>query len=189
MPIDETETGAPNLPIGWRFKVGIVLFALALVPYGLLAPVVFYKLPLATVATLVGAGVMLQKVIFVGAVAVLGKSGFATLKKKLFAKLAPADEVGPVRYRIGLVMFMLPILQGLVETYASHAAPHLVADRLWVDVAMDIILIASVFVLGKNFCDKIRAIFVPEAYAVLPEDKSVGHPAAGNAGRTGGRRT
>jgi len=168
MPIDETETGAPNLPIGWRFKVGIVLFALALVPYGLLAAVVFYKLPLATAAALVGAGVMLQKVIFVSAVAVLGKSGFATLKKRLFAKLAPADEVGPVRYRIGLVMFMLPILQGLGETYASHAAPHLIANRLWVDVVMDTILIASVFVLGANFWDKIRALFVREAYAVFP---------------------
>ena len=131
-----------------------------------------YKLPLATVATLVGVGVILQKVIFVSAVAVLGSSGFATLKKKLFAEMAPADEVGPVRYRIGLVMFMLPILQGLVETYASHAAPHLVANRLWVDVAMDIVLIASGFVLGGNVWDKIRALFVREARAVFPEDKA-----------------
>src|SRR5215210_8403611 len=58
--------------------------------------------------------------------------------------------------RIGLVMFMLSILQGLAETDASHAAPHHVANRLWADIAMDIVLIvlialiASVFVLGGN---------------------------------------
>jgi hypothetical protein len=27
MPTNETTTGAPDLPMGWRFKVGIALFA------------------------------------------------------------------------------------------------------------------------------------------------------------------
>jgi hypothetical protein len=27
MPVNENVTGAPDLPVGWRFKVGIALFA------------------------------------------------------------------------------------------------------------------------------------------------------------------
>src|SRR3954463_13293087 len=80
MVSDLTATQASELPIGWRFKLGIVLFALALIPYGLLVPVIFYSQPLGTIATLVGVGVILQKIMFVSAVAVLGKSGFKTLK-------------------------------------------------------------------------------------------------------------
>ena len=168
MVSDLSATQASELPIGWRFKLGIVLFALGLIPYGLVVPLIFYSLPLGTIATLVGAGVIFQKVVFVSAVAVLGKFGFRTLKTKVFAKFAPPDEVGPMRYRIGLALFTLPILQGLIETYASHAAPRLVANRLWVDLLMDLMLFASVFVLGGNFWDKVRALFIREARAVFP---------------------
>jgi hypothetical protein len=68
------------------------------------------------------------------------------------------------------VMFCLPLLQGLLETWASHIAPQVVANRLWVDLVMDAMLIASVFVLGGNFWDKLRALFVREARAAFPED-------------------
>ena len=119
MVSDLSATQPSELPIGWRFKLGIILFALALIPYGLVVPLIFYSLPLGTIATFVGAGVIFQKVVFVSAVAVLGKFGFRTLKTKVFAKFAPPDEVGPMRYRIGLALFTLPILQGLIETYVS----------------------------------------------------------------------
>jgi len=124
-------------------------------------------LPLGTVATLVAAGVILQKVVFITAVALLGKSGFALLKAKLFNSLTPPAEVGPLRYRIGLIMFCLPLLQGLLKTYASHIAADLVANWAWVDIACDIMLFASLFMLGGNFWDKLRALFVRDARAVF----------------------
>lgn len=172
MAYTQTASTAPELPIGWRFKLGIVLFGLALIPYGLIAPIVFSHLPLGTIATLTGAGVILQKVMFVSAVAVLGKAGFATLKRRLFARMAPPDEVGPLRYRIGLILFTVPLLQGLLETYASHVAPQVVANRLWVDLLMDVMLFSSVFVLGGNFWDKLRGLFVREARTVFPDARA-----------------
>ena len=181
MTPDEPSAAAPVLPMGWRLKAGMVLFPLALIPYGLLAPLVFYKLPAATIATMVAVGVILQKVLFVAAVTLLGKAGFAVLKAKLFHKLTPPAEVGPARYRVGLVMFCLPLVLSFLETALSHATPHLVANRLWVDVALDAMLVASVFVLGGNFWEKLRALFVADARAVFPKGDEgrdvVGRPA------------
>lgn len=163
-------TETPAMPSGWRVKTGMVLFALAIVPYWALAPIVFRDLPLPTIATLTAAGAIMGKVFLVGAVMVLGKSGFAVLKAKLFHQLSPPQEVGPVRYRIGLVMFFLPILGGIFETYASHVIPHLILNRLWVDLLFDAMMVASLFVLGGSFWDKIRALFVVDARAVFPKN-------------------
>jgi hypothetical protein len=91
------------------------------------------------------------------------------LKKVVFSKFAPADEVGPLRYRIGLVMFTIPILRSLFESYPSHADLGIVENHLWVDIVMDIMLFASVFVLGGNFWDKIRALFIRDAHVAVPK--------------------
>lgn len=170
MATQQAANGTANLPLGWRLKVGMVLFVLALVPWGLLPPLIFYQLPIATVASLTAAGVVLQKVVLIAAVAVLGKSGFAYLKGRVFQRLAPPAHVGPLRYRVGLVLLIVALAQGLLETYASHIVPHLVANRLWVDILADVLLVVSVFVLGGNFWDKLRALFVREARVVFPED-------------------
>jgi len=37
-------------------------------------------------------------------------------------------------------------------------------------VLRDVMLIASLFVLGGNFWDKLRALFVRDALAVFPDD-------------------
>jgi len=157
------------LPMGWRLKLGFVLFPFALIPYGLLAPIVCYDRPPMTVASLVGTGVILQKMLFVSAIAVLGKPGFAFLKQRLFSRIAPPNEVGPTRYQIGLIMFCLPILQGFLNPYASQFAPDLVKNRFWIDVLMDAMQVASVFVLGGNFWDKLRALFVRDARVIFPD--------------------
>jgi hypothetical protein len=83
-----------------------------------------------------------------------------------------------MRYRIGLVMFCVPLLQGLLETWASHIAPQIVANRLSVDIVMDVMMIASFFVLGGNFWDKLRALFSVNARAVFPEASNTSTTAA-----------
>jgi hypothetical protein len=55
----------------------------------------------------------------------------------------------------------------LLETWASHIAPQLVSNRLSVDILMDVVMIASLFVLGGNFWDKLRALFSANARAVF----------------------
>jgi hypothetical protein len=150
----------------WRFRLGMALFALVLPPYALIAPLVLSHLSLAELASVTAALVIVQKFIVAAAVAVLGKPGYLYLKSKLrrrVKQLAPARTIGPVRHRIGLVMFCLPFILDWIETYASHLIPAYVTNRVWVDVGGDLLLVASLFVLGGNFWDKLHALFVREA--------------------------
>ena len=180
MSMNETIVGAPAQPAGWRFKVGIALFALMILAWVLIPLEAALGMSAATIAATTAGIAIGNKVLLLIAIAVMGKAGFQELKAKLFHKLTPPAQVSPTRYRIGLVMFCLPLLQGLLETWASHIAPQLVANRLGVDILMDIMLIASLFVLGGNFWDKLRSLFVSGARAVFPEDsKTTAAVAAG----------
>ena len=176
MAVDDTATTAPARPAGWRFKVGVGLFALMILLWLLIPIEAALKMSAGTIAATTAGIAVTNKVILLIAIAVMGKAGFQELKGRAFGHvkhLAPATVVSPTRYRIGLVMFCLPLLQGLLETWASHIAPQVVANRLWVDLVMDAMLIASVFVLGGNFWDKLRALFVREARAAFPEDTTL----------------
>ena len=172
METNEIVTAAPEPSTGWRFKTGVALFAWIILSWLLLPIEAALGMSGATIGATTAALLVGNKIVFVIATAVMGKAGFIALKAKVFHKLAPPAKVGPMRYRIGLVMFFLPFIQGLLETWASHIAPQLVANRLWVDVAMDVMLIASLFVLGGNFWDKLRALFVANAVAVIPQDSN-----------------
>jgi hypothetical protein len=85
----------------------------------------------------------------------------------VFRRVAAPDEVSPTRYRIGLVMFCLPILLSSV----SRVVPQFALNHLWVDLVMGITLFASLFVLGANFWDKIRALFYRDARVIFPQDQ------------------
>ena len=156
----------------WRFKAGVALIALMALAWLLIPIEAALLMSGATIAATAAGIVTANKVILLLAIVVMGKPGFQELKAKLSHKLTPATEVSRIRYRIGLVMFCLPFLSGLLETWASHIAPALVANRLWVDALLGGMLIASLFVLGGNFWDKLRALFVADARVVFPKDAS-----------------
>ena len=171
MATNGTVSGEP-IQGGWRLQTGIALFAFMILVWVLIPIQAALGMSAGTIAATTAGIAIANKVILLLAIGVMGKAGFAALKAKLFHSLAPPREVSQMRYRIGLVLFCFPLLQGLLETWASHLAPHLVANRLWVDFLMDGILIASLFVLGGNFWDKLRAIFSYNARVVLPLDPS-----------------
>lgn len=167
---------APEIS-AWRFRLGVVLFVLVLPPYTLIAPLILRDLSLPAVATIAAGLVVAQNLLVLAAIAVLGKPGFLYIKSlfvRRVATLAPAREVGPLRHRIGIVMFCLPFIFDWIETYAIRLAA-LFGNRIWVDVGGDLLLIASLFVLGGNFWDKLHALFVREATACFPAD--AGSPA------------
>jgi hypothetical protein len=165
MATNEIAAGKPDMPTGWRFKVGIALFALMILAWLLIPIEAALGMSAATIASTTAAIAIGNKVILFAAIAVMGKPGFAVLKAKLLQKLTPPAEVSRARYRIGLIMFCIPLLQGLLETWASHVMPAVVANRLWVDIAMDVLLVTSLFVLGGSFWDKLRALFIASARA------------------------
>jgi len=110
------------------------------------------------------------------AAGVLGKSGFAYLMgriKKVFGRFfkdhGPPETVSPRRYRIGLVMFIIPIAIGWLTPYAFHHLPGYEKYHLIYGLPGDLLLIASLFVLGGEFWDKLRSLFVHGAKASFPE--------------------
>jgi hypothetical protein len=110
-----------------------------------------------------------NKVLLLVVVAVMGKPGFQELKRHVFGYvtvLAPTSDVGPLRHSLGLVMFGLPLLTTFLEPYDDYIWPALLTHSWQLELLSDLIFVASFFVLGANFWDKIRALFVRTARVV-----------------------
>ena len=110
------------------------------------------------------------------AIAILGKAGFTYLKQTLFALLkraAPIDKVSRIRYRIGLVLFCLPLLMGWLAPYVSDLIPRYGDYHITLAITGDGLLVLGLFVLGGDFWDKLRALFVHEATIMFPRQTNV----------------
>jgi hypothetical protein len=156
-----------------RFRLGVVLFVA-----GWLCPL-FIPLVAASGLTpewktaisgalLIGVPEILSLV----SIAVLGRDGFNELKRKAFAvfkRHALPRTVGRVRYRIGLVLFLLPAPIGYVISYAPGLLPFGPEHLVNLQLAADGLFIVSLFVLGGDFWDKIRALFVQGATVQFPD--------------------
>jgi hypothetical protein len=105
------------------------------------------------------------------AVGILGKDGYDHVRDivlRWFKKYGPPETVSLARYRIGLVMFVLPLFFGWIEPYCSYLFPGFEANKITFFITGDVIFIASFFVLGGGFWDKIRALFVYKARTKFP---------------------
>ncbi len=162
----------PERKAHWRMSLAMVLwvggFFLPLaIPFITTLP-----LPVATKTALSGLLVFgLPQLLTVVAIAIVGKSGFHYLMERVFGvakKLGPPAHVSRLRYRIGLVMLFLPLAVSLLEPYITllvlqEHVPH------WAYAAVDdTLFLTSFFVLGGEFWDKVKALFIYEARAVLP---------------------
>ncbi len=156
---------------GWRFRLGLIILVV-----GWLSPL---SIPLITATDLStrwktilsGAlAVGIPEVFTIAAIAIMGKSGYNLIKERIFRflkKHGPPDRVSLTRYRIGLVMFVLPIVFGWLGPYGAHQIPGYEAHRLVVSLVGDLMFVASLFVLGGDFWDKIRALFSYRAKATF----------------------
>ena len=145
---------------GWRFNVGVMIIVLIFVLLLLIPLAAAMDLPASTVATITGLVFIGNKVLLLIAIGVMGKAGFQELKRRVFRSLTPETLVGPTRYKIGLVMFFLPILLVMLAPYLDYFWPGLRPNSFPLQVFGNAMLIASFFVLGGNFWDKVRALFV-----------------------------
>ena len=147
-----------------RFVVGGALFV-----GGFLSPLL---IPLVTSSDLPGnwkailsTGLVagLPEVGMLLAVAVLGKQGFAELKEMFlsrFRKVTEPSAVSLTRYRIGLLMFFIPLLFGWMEPYVAHFFIPMADGSLASVVFFDLLFALSFVVLGAGFWEKIRSLFV-----------------------------
>ena len=91
-------------------------------------------------------------------------------------KLKPAASVSRRRYSIGLVLFVAPILFSWIVSYVPSWLPGDYLVRGWINLGLDLLTLAGLFVLGGEFWDKLRALFLYDARVVLPSASMVPRP-------------
>ena len=168
------EVSKDNMPAaGWRLKLGVALFGLSIALPVIGVPLVAVMgLSTATVATVSGVLLAGSEVLGIIAVAVMGKSGYAYIKNRVFGfikQYGPPAEVSHTRYTIGLVMFFVPIVFGWLAPYAADLIPGYPGNEFTYAIVGDLLLLVSLFVLGGDFWDKLRALFIGGAKAVFPK--------------------
>jgi hypothetical protein len=162
----------PNHKPGWRFKCGVAIFALKVILALCIPLLAMSSLSAARIAAITGAIFITNKLLMILMIAVMGKSGFQELKQILgryLPNMSTDVVVGPVRHAIGLFMFCFPLVTAMMEPYVDNIWPGLRPNIWQYQLTMDIMLIASIFVLGGNFWGKMRSLFVRTARAVDAE--------------------
>ena len=104
------------------------------------------------------------------AIIIMGKAGFAYLKSKIgrfFKQYGPPEKVSKTRYTIGLVMFIIPLLMGWLLPYVEHLIPRYDEYQLWINIFGDILMVLSLFVLGGEFWEKLRSLFIYNQPAIM----------------------
>ena len=156
----------------WRFRLGIFFFVLSLISPVFIPLISATGLPIEWKTALSGLLVVgIPQLLTLLAIVFLGKSGFNYIKERMFGFLkryALPSTVSRTRYHIGLFMFLLPLLFGWLAPYAPQLLPGYEAHRFFVNFTGDLLLLTSLFVLGGDFWDKVRALFVYEAKAQFP---------------------
>jgi len=162
------ELSQANVPAaGWRLKLGVALLGLSIALPLLGVPLVAAMgLSAATMATVSGTLLVGAEVLGLVAVAVMGKSGYAYIKNRVFGFLkqhGPPQKVSRGRYNIGLVIFCVPFLFGWLSLYISKWVPGLMSHPFPYAIGGDILILASLLILGGDFWDKIRSLFIHDA--------------------------
>jgi hypothetical protein len=154
-----------------RLKLGIALLILGLVmPAGTFL-VAGTGWPIAVKTLVSGVLLLGLEIMVIPAVALMGKDNFDRITNgamRLLKTLKPAGTVGRTRYAVGLVLFVGPVLFAWIASYVPYFLPEEYAARVWINLGLDLVTLASLFVLGGEFWDKLRALFLYDARIVLP---------------------
>ncbi len=100
------------------------------------------------------------------AVGIMGKEGFNYLKRYLsliLRRYGLPDEVSPIRHSVGLVMFAIPLLGSVSAPYFSHKLVFFENREITIMITLHTMLFLSLFVLGGDFWDKLRGLFIRRA--------------------------
>jgi len=154
---------------GFRFKAGLTIFVLAYALWLIIPLATYGGASAASIAKLTGIVFAANKILVVACIAVMGKPGFQRLKGIVFRYikgLTPGDTVGPTRHAIGLVMFCGPLVSAMLGPYVDAMLPGLRPNRWELQALGDLMLAASFVVLGGDFWNKFRALFIRSAKVV-----------------------
>lgn len=171
---DEKQEG--KKPGGMRLYLGVFLLVLSLlIPLSSIW-IVSSSMPAALKTILVGLVTLGgPEVLGICAIALLGKECFNAIVSVLkggLKRLAPSGSVGKARYYFGLLIFILTFIPSFLYSYFPALIPADSPNRIYVSAAADISFVISLFILGGDFWDKLRSLFVWEARASFPPESS-----------------
>jgi len=160
------DPSAPPAPRkDWRFYAGMTAMALAVIMP--LSALVVPVLGLSTTQSALLAGILLAggpEVLCILAVVLLGKETFLYFahRAKTALRRAVIDQpASKARYYAGLVVILLSWLPAYIYAYSPALLPQGNA-RIYLLAAMDLAFVVSVFLMGGEFWEKVRRIFVYE---------------------------
>lgn len=154
----------------WKFYLGIALFTYSWIPYIF----VFMIMPFLHFTTTEALSISSITLIsaesaFAISVVLLGKDFMNMIKAKfkaIFYKKGSNTTSKPIsklRYRIGIILFILtlsiPSILTEVVLYYDYVDVIGLNNLLYIFLSFDIIFIASLFILGGEFIDKLRELF------------------------------
>jgi hypothetical protein len=158
---------------GPQFYAGVTFLVIGfLLP--LLIPFVVHLDVSTEVRTLIS-GILLvggPEVFSVIAIAIMGKSGFVYIKAKVFALLKralPTGEVSRFRYNFGLVLLIPHVIFAYITFYAPHWLPGYDDHRVAINLTADFLFVITLIILGQEFWEKLRALFIYDAKASRPQ--------------------
>jgi hypothetical protein len=155
----------PTLKRNWRFYLGMAALVLAVIMP--LCAVFVPALGLTTAQSAVLVGILLAggpEVLCILAVALLGKETFQYLThkaKSAFRRAVVDRPASKARYYFGLTIMLVSWLPAYVYAYFPAVMPGGDA-RIYILAGMDLAFVASVFLMGGEFWEKVRRVFVYE---------------------------
>ena len=173
-----SQPGEVQAAPGWRIKLGFALLIMSLAGFpALLGILALIGISGGQLATVSGVLLVAAELSMVAGAAIAGKEGFAYIKATVFGYVKryvplPPQHVSTTRYTIGLVMFLVPLVFGWAAPYFGSYIPAFESHFLLYAVIGDILLATSLFVLGGEFWDKLKSLFIHSAYAMFPEKHS-----------------
>lgn len=104
------------------------------------------------------------------AVAILGKDGFVYLKSRLLfwlKRTVISTGVSRFRYRFGIILFSTTFFISFLIPYINYFSTAPVQkNHYYLNFLLDFLFLISLFILGGNFWDKLRSLFLYDMVAV-----------------------
>ncbi len=168
----ETPIAAPPAFPRWRFTTGIGLIVASWI-CPLLIPVVTASALSATWKTVLSGFLLVgaPEVFTLAAIVILGKAGFNDIKARVLAfikRAAPRARVSRRRYRMGLWLLLPHVVFAYLTFYVPEIIPGYNFYRIHMNLTADAMLVVTLFILGGDFWEKLRALFVYEARVCFP---------------------
>jgi len=165
---------------GWRYKLGLLLFIVPIIVF-FLTPVVIPMLDLSAVktASVIGDVLLSGEVVWLASIPLLGRDGFNAIKKKMFGWLKLKDKpVSKKRHLCGIILLLSSILTDVLlqililsiylflkkgqDMLFGITLDTLTNIHTFIQILTTLGILASLFILGGQFWEKIKQAFIWE---------------------------